>query len=90
MDEWLEVQEWQVENCFPPISIKGGAEYETVLGEAVTAVLNNVMEPQEALDEVARKWEEITERYGREEQIESWNSLKSIYSPNVQRMLGIE
>jgi len=90
MDEWLEVQEWQVENCFPPISIRGGSEYETVLSEAVSAVLNDVMEPQEALDDVAVKWEEITERYGREEQIESWNSLKSIYSPNVQKMLGIE
>lgn len=90
MDEWLEIQKWQVENCFPPISMWGGENYTMVLGEAVSAVLNNVQEPQEALDEVAEKWEEITERYGRDLQIESWNSLKSIYSQNVQDWLAVK
>lgn len=90
MDEWMEIQKWQVENCFPPINIHGGEHYTSVLAEAVSAVLSGAIEPQAALDDVAIKWEEITERYGREEQIESWNSLKSIYSPAVQKWLGLE
>jgi len=88
MDEWMENQQWQVEHCFPAISMRGGAEYSGILIEAVTGVLKGALEAEAALDEVAVKWEEITERYGREEQIESWNSLKAIYSSPVQDWLG--
>ena len=88
MDEWMEVQKWQVGNAFPAIAMRGGEEYSGVLSEALSAVLNGAKEPQEALDEVARKWEEITDRYGRDGQIESWNSLKAMYAAPVQEWLG--
>ncbi|MFA5015349.1 MAG: extracellular solute-binding protein [Actinomycetota bacterium] len=87
-EAWMDNQEWQVENCFPPISIKGGSEYSGVLQEAISGALKGAVEPQVALDDVANKWEEITERYGRDTQIESWNNLKSIYSAPVQEWLG--
>jgi len=90
MDEWMENQKWQVEHCFPAIAMRGGAEYSGVLLEAVSAVLKGSKEPKPALDEVAKKWEEITERYGREGQIESWNSLKAMYAPAVRKWLGFE
>jgi hypothetical protein len=59
-----------------------------VLLEAVSGVLKGTQDPQSAMDDVAEKWEEITERYGREGQIGSWNSLKAMYSPAVQDWLG--
>lgn len=90
MGEWLDNQKWQVDNCFPPISIQGGAEYTGVLAEAISSVLKGAQEPQAALDDVAIKWEEITERYGRENQINSWNSLKSSYSSTVKKWLMFE
>jgi len=90
MDEWMANQKWQVEHCFPAIAMRGGAEYSGVLLEAVSAVLKGSKEPKQALDEVAKKWEEITERYGREGQIESWNSLKAMYAPAVRKWLGFE
>jgi hypothetical protein len=68
--------------------MRGGAEYNGVLLEAVSGVLKGAQEPKSALDGVAKKWEEITERYGREEQIRSWNSLKAMYSPAVRKWLG--
>ncbi len=88
MDEWLDNQKWQVEHCFPAITMRGGEEYTGVLLEAVSGVLKGALEPQASLDNVARKWEEITDRYGREGQIESWNSLKAMYSPAVRKWLG--
>ncbi len=88
MDEWLANQKWQVEHSFPAITMRGGAEYSGVLLDAVSGVLKGAQEPQAALEEVARKWEEITERYGRAGQIESWNSLKAMYAPAVRKWLG--
>ena len=90
MDEWMEVQKWQVEHCFPALAMRGGEEYSGVLSEALSAVLNGAKEPKAALDDVAKKWEEITERYGTKGQIESWNSLKAMYSPPVRKWLGFE
>jgi multiple sugar transport system substrate-binding protein len=88
MDEWMDNQKWQVEHCFPAITMRGGEEYSGVLLEAVSGVLKGALEPQAALDAVAKKWEEITDRYGRQGQIESWNSLKAMYSPAVRKWLG--
>jgi multiple sugar transport system substrate-binding protein len=88
MDKWMENQKWQVAHCFPPIAMRGGAEYSGVLLEAVSGVLKGAQEPQAAMDEVAARWEEITDRYGREGQIRSWNSLKAMYAPAVQEWLG--
>jgi hypothetical protein len=51
-------------------------------------VLKGAKDPKQALDEVAAKWEEITERYGRAGQIESWKSLKAMYAPAVRKWLG--
>jgi multiple sugar transport system substrate-binding protein len=88
MDEWMDNQKWQIAHCFPAINMRGGAEYHGVLAEAISAVLKGAQDPQSALDDVAEKWEEITERYGRDGQIESWNSLKDMYSPPVRKWLG--
>jgi len=88
MDEWLSTQKWQVEHCFPAITMRGGEEYSGVLLEAVSGVLKGAQDAQTALNGVAQKWEEITERYGRNGQIESWNSLKAMYSPAVRKWLG--
>ena len=90
MDEWMENQKWQVAHCFSGIVMRGGEEYSGVLSEAVSAVLKGAKEPKAALDDVAEKWEEITERYGREGQIESWNSCKAMYSSPVRKWLGWE
>jgi len=88
MDAWMENQKWQVAHCFPGIVMRGGEEYSGVLYEAISAVLKGAKEPEAALNEVAKKWEEITERYGREGQIESWNSCKAMFSPPVRKWLG--
>ena len=90
VDAWMENQKWQVAHCFPGIVMRGGEEYSGVLYESVSAVLKGAKKPEAALKEVAAKWEEITERYGREGQIESWNSCKDMFSPPVRKWLGYE
>ncbi|MDW8034186.1 MAG: extracellular solute-binding protein [Nitrososphaerota archaeon] len=88
-DEWMEIQKWQVEHSFPALVLRGGTEYTGVLLEGLSAALKGALDSQAALNDVAKKWEEITERYGREGQIASWKSCLAMYSPPVKSWLGL-
>ena len=50
------------------LRIPGFFDYTEVLEEELTRVLNGELAPQDGLDKVARAWEAITNRYGREQQ----------------------
>jgi multiple sugar transport system substrate-binding protein len=50
------------------LRIPGAAEYWHELDVNVSAVLAGQMKPKAALDDVARKWQKITERYGKDTQ----------------------
>ena len=58
---------------FPELQIPGAAEYMDTLDLELTEALAGNKSPQESLDAVAEKWEEITDRLGREAQKEMWN-----------------
>ena len=53
---------------FPELRIPGGFEYYDTLDIAVQRALAGQVTPKEALDEAAKKWQEITERFGRDKQ----------------------
>ena len=53
----------------PDLRIPGAFEYLDELDAGLTAALTGQMSAQEALDDVAERWEAITERQGREEQL---------------------
>lgn len=89
-DEWMQLQSWQMGYCFPPLSLRGAGEYAGVLDEAVTAVLKGAEKAQPALDRVAKEWEAVTERYGRDSQIQQWNALKATYGSGLKGPLGIK
>jgi len=55
-------------NVAVDMRIPGGSEYYDALNVAAAKALAGEAKPQETLDEAAAKWEEITERYGRDEQ----------------------
>jgi len=59
---------------FPDLQIPGAAEYLDTLDLELTEALAGNKSPQEALDAAAAAWEEITDRLGREQQTEFWNS----------------
>ena len=59
---------WNANEAFAMPPIPGHAEYMAVLDREILQVLDGQKAPQEALDEVARQWETITEKYGVETQ----------------------
>lgn len=58
----------------PDLRIPGAFEYLDALDAGVTAALAGQSSPQEALDEVAEQWDEITERLGRDEQLDLYRA----------------
>jgi multiple sugar transport system substrate-binding protein len=58
----------------PDLRIPGAFEYLDALDAGVTSALAGQQSPQEALDEVAQEWDEITERLGREKQLKQYRA----------------
>ncbi len=56
----------------PDLRIPGAFEYLDELDAGLTAALAGEMEPQEALDEVAERWDAITNRKGRDVQLQMY------------------
>jgi multiple sugar transport system substrate-binding protein len=69
---------------FPEIFIPGSAQYEDELDLEVNRALAGEITPQEALDNVAAKWNEITDTLGRDNQIAVWKQALDSY-----RALGL-
>jgi multiple sugar transport system substrate-binding protein len=69
---------------FPEIFIAGAAQYEDVLDLEVNRALAGEVSPQEALDNVAKRWDEITDTLGRDNQIAVWQQALESY-----RALGL-
>jgi multiple sugar transport system substrate-binding protein len=54
------------------LRIRGSAEYLNVLDVEVSRALAGEVTSQEALDSVAAQWDEITDRLGRDEQLQQY------------------
>jgi multiple sugar transport system substrate-binding protein len=61
-------------NATLDLRIRGSAEYLNVLDVEVSRALADEITAQEALDNVAAAWDEITDRLGREDQLEQYRS----------------
>lgn len=64
---------------YPEIFIPGAAQYQDSLDLHVNKALTGQETPQQALDAVAKEWDEITEKLGREKQIELWGKALVTY-----------
>ncbi len=69
---------------FPEIFIPGSAQYNDALDAEVNEALAGRKTPQEALDAVAVRWNEITDSLGRDAQIAVWRQALESY-----RALGL-
>lgn len=56
-------------NAVLDIRIPGSAEYLRALDQGIARALAGTQTPQQALNEVAEEWDFITDRYGRDEQL---------------------
>lgn len=64
---------------YPEIFIPGAAQYEDTLDLHVNKALSGQESPQEALNAVAKEWNEITDNLGREKQIKLWRKALVAY-----------
>lgn len=58
----------------PYLRIRGTPEYWSVLDAQLAAAMGGRKTPKEALDDTAAAWEEITDRLGRQQQLEAYRS----------------
>jgi multiple sugar transport system substrate-binding protein len=77
--EYLSGVEAAMADGYPEIFIPGAAQYEDTLDLHVNKALTGQETPQEALDAVAKEWEEITDNLGRDTQIELWGKTLVTY-----------
>ncbi len=61
-------------NAVLDLRIIGSAEYLQTLDVAVSRAVAGEVSPQEALDELAAQWNEITDRLGRESQLDQYRA----------------
>jgi multiple sugar transport system substrate-binding protein len=69
---------------YPEIFIPGAAQYADSLELHVSKTLAGQETPEVALNAVAKEWDEITEKFGRDRQIELWRKALEGY-----RALGL-
>lgn len=66
--------EESIMHAAPPININGTNEYVNALDESLQAVMTGQQTAEQAMEETAAKWEEITDRLGRDRQVEQLQS----------------
>jgi multiple sugar transport system substrate-binding protein len=64
---------------YPEIFIPGAAQYADSLDLHVNKALTGQESPQDALNAVAKEWDEITDNLGRDKQIELWGKALVTY-----------
>lgn len=82
--EFLDVFADCVAHSFPDLMIKGSSEYLDKLTKNVNAAYVKTKTAKAAMDDTAKDWEAITDRLGRDAQLEAWKSFIPLYPSDVQ------
>lgn len=80
--EFLKVHEKSLKNSIPDFYLQGQGEYLAALKKAVYFANSGRLKPIKALTLAKDKWNKITDKYGRGNQISQWKFLKSQYPKN--------
>ena len=82
--QFLDVFADCIAHSFPDLMIKGSSEYLDKLTKNVNAACVKAKTPKAAMDDTAKDWEPITDRLGRDAQLEVWKSMIPLYPADVQ------
>jgi multiple sugar transport system substrate-binding protein len=66
------------ENVVFQLRIPGYNQYENALELAVSEALTGQKSPQQALDDAAKAWNDITDRLGRQDQLKAYRASLSL------------
>ena len=75
-----------IEHSVPPLNLNGASEYETALDNNVQAVIAGKKTAEQAMADAAAEWEKITDRLGRDKQIEVIAAQAAAYSTVVDTL----
>jgi multiple sugar transport system substrate-binding protein len=65
-------ENFNAEVMLPYLRITGTQEYYDILDSNLSAAMSGAKTPQQALDDTAAGWEQVTDRLGREKQLEAY------------------
>jgi multiple sugar transport system substrate-binding protein len=82
--QFLDVFSECIAHSFPDLMIKGSGEYLDKLTKNVNAACVKAKTAKAAMDDTAKDWEAITDRLGRDAQLEAWRSFIPLYPKDVQ------
>jgi len=78
--EFLDAASAVIGNGFPEMIMPGTGEYMDALQGELHAFINGSGSAAEALDGAADRWQQITDRYGRDKQKEAWAEVRAAYT----------
>ena len=87
-DGYLSVHRYSLSLSMPDFHIRGNFKYTDILGKNIEAANRRLTKPKQALDAVARAWNQITDQLGRDSQIAQWRFLKSQYPAHLRAVLS--
>jgi len=67
-------ENFNAEVMLPYLRITGTQEYYDILDSNLSAAMSGAKTPQQALDDTAAGWEQVTDRLGREQQLEAYQA----------------
>jgi len=85
--EFLAVMLENFDYYAPDVALHGAGEYTDVLNRNLIAAWRESIDPETALRDIATSWEEITDRLGRDNQIQAWLKLKEGFGPKLRPLL---
>jgi multiple sugar transport system substrate-binding protein len=85
--DFLEAHRESLKNAIPDLYIQGNNLYMSTLKQAIQSCVMYNIKPELALRQVARRWNELTDKMGREAQIKQWTYLRSCYPSPLQKLL---
>lgn len=77
--EFLDAAAAVIQNGFPEMLMPGTGEYMDALQGELHSYINGSGSAAEALDRAADRWQQITDRYGRDNQKEAWSDVQAAY-----------
>jgi len=77
--EFLDAAKSVIGNGFPEMNMPGTGEYMDALQGELHGFINGSGTAEEALNRVAERWQAVTDRYGRDNQIEAWAKVRASY-----------
>ena len=82
-DSFLSAHKRSMSSCIPDFYMRGQGQYLDVLKQSLKAAMSGYLSPKEAMTLVTQKWEAITEKLGRDAQVNQWRCLKNSYPANI-------